>query len=65
MDGLDQETVELIQNTLHQCNPYIHSLKAGVELMQESPDVKLVLHADKANRPSGEHARRYNLPTAR
>ena len=64
MSSLDQQTVEIIQDTLHDCNPYICSLKSGLELMRISPDVKLVLHADERRRPSDAHARTYNLPTA-
>ena len=64
MSALDQQTVEVIQETLHDCNPYITSLKSGLELMQISPDVKLVLHADKRHTPTDAHSRTYNLPTA-
>ena len=32
MGGLNAEAIELIQSTLHQCNPFIGSFKAGLEL---------------------------------
>ncbi|XP_064637877.1 uncharacterized protein LOC135494057 [Lineus longissimus] len=38
------------------------SLKAAVDLYQQHEDYQLILNADK--RPTDEHARTYNLPTA-
>lgn len=65
MDGLNEDVVETIQETLHRVNPYISSLKSGIDLMTSCPEVKLVLHANKNDRPTDDHARSYNLPTAR
>ena len=64
VSGLQEHNIQLIDRVLREVNPYITSLKAGIELMEASPEVRLVLHADKNRRPTGEHARRYNLPTA-
>ena len=64
LDNLDHATVMLIEDAIVRHNPYISSLKYGLELIQQSPDVRLVLHADSKNRPSDSHARTYNLPTA-
>ena len=52
----------MLQETLHQVNPYIQSFKAAIELQHHIQDnLHIVLNADK--RPSHEHARRFNLPT--
>uniref|UniRef100_A0A1I8J8H4 ATP-dependent DNA helicase n=1 Tax=Macrostomum lignano TaxID=282301 RepID=A0A1I8J8H4_9PLAT len=50
---------------LHECNLYVRSLKAAAQRIMEDPelvDARIVIHPDR--RPSGEHIRRYNLPTA-
>ena len=64
MDGLDRDVIEVIQDCLHTCNPYITSLKSGIELMENNEEIQLVLHANSRNRPRDAHVRQYNLPTA-
>uniref|UniRef100_A0A1I8H7N0 ATP-dependent DNA helicase n=1 Tax=Macrostomum lignano TaxID=282301 RepID=A0A1I8H7N0_9PLAT len=59
------ELLELLQTLLHECNGYVRSLKAAAERISQDPelgDARIVIHPDR--RPSGEHIRRYNLPTA-
>uniref|UniRef100_A0A1I8G3D4 ATP-dependent DNA helicase n=1 Tax=Macrostomum lignano TaxID=282301 RepID=A0A1I8G3D4_9PLAT len=59
------ELLELLQTLLHECNVYVRSLKAAAERISQDPelgDARIVIHPDR--RPSGEHIRRYNLPTA-
>ncbi|UYV67989.1 hypothetical protein LAZ67_5002727 [Cordylochernes scorpioides] len=52
--------VSILQDMLHQHNPYVHLFKASIEKMP-SPDYKLVIKADKA--PPGHHPRTFNAPT--
>ena len=59
---LDLPTINILQNCLHRVNPYVQSFKSALDFGDEHTDIQLVLRADK--KPSGEHVRRYNLPTA-
>ncbi len=59
---LQRNVVNDLQNCLHRVNPYVRSLKSALQVADEHPEVKLVLNAD--TKPTEEHARRYNLPTA-
>lgn len=59
---LSADVVLTLQQSLHQVNPYIQSIKAVIEYTSTHPEVRMVLCADK--RPTGEHARRFNLPTS-
>ncbi|UYV63108.1 hypothetical protein LAZ67_2003162 [Cordylochernes scorpioides] len=52
--------VSILQDMLHQHNPYVHLFTASIEKMP-SPDYKLVIKADKA--PPGHHPRTFNAPT--
>ncbi|PAA61494.1 hypothetical protein BOX15_Mlig031738g1 [Macrostomum lignano] len=64
-DRVKPELHELLQTLLHECNLYVRSLKAAAQRIMEDPelvDARIVIHPDR--RPSGEHIRRYNLPTA-
>ena len=61
---LSGDAIRLMQDCMHLHNPYIASLKCGIELMESCPDVQLVLHGDSTHKPSDEHCRTYNLPTA-
>ncbi|PAA67824.1 hypothetical protein BOX15_Mlig001551g15, partial [Macrostomum lignano] len=59
------ELLELLQTLLHECNGYVRSLRAVAHRISQDPelgDARIVIHPDR--RPSGEHIRRYNLPTA-
>ncbi|XP_072013683.1 uncharacterized protein [Amphiura filiformis] len=60
---LEAATIGTLQETLRQVNPYIKSFKAAIEIQEHNHDnLHIVLSAEK--KPSEEHARRYNLPTA-
>ncbi len=59
---LDPKVLKELQDFMKKINPYVKSLVYASEISKESPDLKLVIHADK--KPDGEHIRRYNLPTA-
>lgn len=52
--------VRMLQNMLHQYNPYVRLFKAAVERMPTS-EYKLVIRADKA--PQGQHPGTFNAPT--
>ena len=58
--NLDEETMTMLQENLHQFNSYVKSFKSASELV--ASDVNLVLHHKKALRPSEAHCRTYNLP---
>ena len=57
---LDEVTMTMLQENLHEYNSYVKSFKAASELV--TSDVKIVLHHKKALRPSEAHCRTYNLP---
>jgi hypothetical protein len=62
--NLDPNILTSLQQCLHECNSYIASFKAAIELTNASDnDIRIILHADKNLKPSTEHCRRYNLPT--
>uniref|UniRef100_A0A1I8H099 Helitron_like_N domain-containing protein n=1 Tax=Macrostomum lignano TaxID=282301 RepID=A0A1I8H099_9PLAT len=61
--GLNGRLLEELQAMLHACNGYVCSLKSAVDLLRNDPQLqsaKVVINPDA--RPSGEHARRFNLP---
>jgi hypothetical protein len=55
--------VEPLQEMMSDVNPFVANLKANIEKIRQSDqEFTLVVTAD--GRPSGEHERRYNVPTA-
>uniref|UniRef100_A0A0L8FMJ1 ATP-dependent DNA helicase n=1 Tax=Octopus bimaculoides TaxID=37653 RepID=A0A0L8FMJ1_OCTBM len=59
-EGIDKRLIAKLQTMLHSTNTYVNSLKCALERMNEVPNLKVVITADK--RPAGEHARRFNAP---
>ena len=58
---LDEETVRILQQLLHEHNNLVRQFKTAVEnIPTDSTDNRVVIRADK--RPWGEHERRYNAP---
>lgn len=45
---------------LHRSHTYVNSLKCTMEMMDEVPDLKVVLTTVK--RPASDHAQRFNVP---
>ena len=60
---LDEIIIDRLQTMFHEVNPYIPSIKSGIELMEQSPEIRLILHANSRKKPSNAHRRLYNLPT--
>ena len=58
--GVDREIITELQAMLHSTHPYVHSFKYALERMEGTPDLKVIIRADR--RPVGEHARRFNAP---
>ena len=58
---LRPNTLTSLQTCLRSVNPYITSFKAAIELQTANTDVQLIIDAKR--RPTGEHARCFNLPT--
>ena len=59
--GVKQDIVKLLQEMLHAEHSYVKGFKAAMEVVSaDSNNYKIVIDADK--RPTGEHARRFNLP---
>ena len=59
--NLRPDTLTSLQTCLRSVNPYITSFKAAIELQTVNTDVQLIVDAKR--RPTGEHARCFNLPT--
>lgn len=61
---LNNNLICLLQNMLHEINPYVHSFKAALESIPQgqTDDYKFVISADK--RPTAGHPGRYNTPVA-
>ena len=62
MSNLDQNIVNKLLKSLHDCNTYIRSFKAAVELNHHST-YDLLLTANQSRKPVGAHCRQYNLPS--
>ena len=61
MSGLQEDIVLALQEMLHGCNSYVQSFKTAIEKMT-LPEHRVVIRPDRT--PVGEHARRFNAPTA-
>ena len=59
--NLRPDTLTSLQTCLRSVNSYITSFKAAIELQTDNTDVQLIIDAKR--RPTGEHARCFNLPT--
>ncbi|XP_063215615.1 uncharacterized protein LOC134527152 [Bacillus rossius redtenbacheri] len=59
---LNGPLINILQNMLHQVNPYVQSFKSALESIppEKNNDYKFVINAD--NRPTTEHRGRYNAP---
>lgn len=55
-----REMIERLQNLLHEHNELVRLFKTALDIMP-SDDHKLIIRADK--RPTGGHARQFNVPT--
>ena len=53
--GIQLEILEELQAMLHEMHPYISNFKFALEQMEQHPDYKVVVKADR--RPPGDHAR--------
>jgi hypothetical protein len=60
--GPASEIMQLLENEVRRCSPYIQRFEYAIQRMLETPSLLLVLQAEK--RPPTGHARVYNVPTA-
>ncbi|GBP04502.1 hypothetical protein EVAR_3879_1 [Eumeta japonica] len=60
VQGLDRNTVQKIQQVLHNHNILVHEFKMAKDRVT-SDNYKVVIHPDRV--PRGEHERRFNAPT--
>ena len=58
---LDPEIIEILQEIIHQINPYVHSFKSALDL-GDIGEYKLCIIAERTKIPKEAHARSYNLP---
>ena len=59
---LSADVLQTLQQCIHSINPYVSSMKTIIEYSTSHPEVKMIINAEK--RPTGEHLRRYNLPSS-
>lgn len=63
MPGLNIEVLKTMQTLLHEHNAYVRSLKSATDVIQNLPNAaECYIVIDVNKRPTGEHARRFNLP---
>ena len=62
MQNLDEVIISQLLKCLHECNSYVRSFKAAVELNSDAT-FDLLLTANRNRKPKDAHCRQYNLPT--
>ena len=62
MQNLNEVIISQLLKCLHECNSYVRSFKAAVELNSDAT-FDLLLTANRDRKPEEAHCRQYNLPT--
>ena len=55
-----REIMKILQKELKRCNGYVKDFKYAFEIANEHPEANFKLQMDDTQRPTGEHARRFN-----